>query len=57
MHCFLEAEKIARAFFSDVIAYIRECCRVSIPLYSQDVPRAPGRKGKMTKKQQAALLF
>ena len=61
LHCFLEAEKVSRtlssnAFFSDVIAYIRECCKVSIPLYCQDAPRAPGREGKMTKKQQAALL-
>ena len=55
LHCFLDAEKISKplsqnAFLKDVVHYILECCRTSIP-------KAPGREGKMTKKEQAALLI
>ena len=61
-HCFLDAKKISRplsqnAFFKDVVHYILECCRAFIPVYPQTAPKAPGREGKMTKKEQAALLL
>ena len=62
LQCFLNAEKISRplsknASFKDVVDYILECCRTSIPLYAQGAPKPPGREGKMTKKEQAVLLL
>ena len=50
--CFLDAEKLL-----DVTAYILACFRASSPVCPDNAPKAPGREGKMTKAQQAALLI
>ena len=59
---FCEAEVAHRSLsssplYQEVMNYIFAACNAPVPLNSRNAPRAPGEEGKLTRKEQAALLL